>query len=86
MNDNDQGKKAKIILNSEIDIDVIEDEVKYEGNFMDNPKIDFNYNYRKFKRISGWWVVLLLLIIISIPIGIIYIIFIILRSLINLLT
>ena len=85
MNDNDQGKKAKIILNSEIDIDVIEDEVKYEGNFMDNPKIDFYYNYRKFKRISGWWVVLLLLIIISIPIGIIYIIFIILRSLINLL-
>ena len=84
MNDNDQDKKAKIILNSEINNELKEDKSGFEDDFLDNPKLNFNYSYRGFKKISGWWVILFLVLLISIPIGIIYIIFLILRSIINL--
>ena len=83
MNDNKQ-KKAKIILNSEINYEIEEDAPEKEDNILGNPKMNFNYNFRDFKRISGWWVILFLLILISIPIGIIYIIFLISKSIINL--
>ena len=84
MNNNDQDKKAKIILNSEINNELEEDKPDFEDDFLDNPKLNFNYSYRSFKKISGWWVILFLVVLISIPIGIIYIIFLILRSIINL--
>ena len=84
MNENDQDKKAKIIPNSEISNEIKEDKSDFEDDFLDNPKLNFNYSYRGFKKISGWWVILFLVILISIPIGIIFIIFLILRSIINL--
>ena len=84
MNENDQDKKAKIIPNSEINNEIKEDKSDFEDDFLNNPKLNFNYSYRGFKKISGWWVILFLVILISIPIGIIYIIFLILRSIINL--
>ncbi|MEC8048196.1 MAG: hypothetical protein VX114_00420 [Chloroflexota bacterium] len=84
MNDNNQHKKARIIPNSEINNEIKEDKSDFEDDFLDNPKLNFNYSYRGFKKISGWWVILFLAVLISIPIGIIYIIFIILRSVINL--
>ena len=84
MNDNNQDKKARIIPNSEINNEIKEDKSDFEDDFLDNPKLNFNYSYRGFKKISGWWVILFLVVIISIPIGIIYIIFLILRSIINL--
>ena len=84
MNEYDQDKKAKIIPNSEINNEIKEDKSDFEDDFLDNPKLNFNYSYRGFKKISGWWVILFLAVLISIPIGIIYIIFIILRSVINL--
>ena len=84
MNENDQDKKAKIIPNSEINNQIKEDKSDFEDEFLDNPKLNFNYSYRGFKKISGWWVILFLVILISIPIGIIFIIFLILRSIINL--
>tara|TARA_Y100000817_G_scaffold307246_1_gene293493 strand:+ start:840 stop:1097 length:258 start_codon:yes stop_codon:yes gene_type:complete len=83
MNDNDQDKKAKIILNSEIENEV-KDESNLEDDILDNPKLNFNYSYKGFKKISGWWVILFLVVLISIPLGIIYIIFLIIRSIINL--
>ena len=83
MNDNKQ-KKAKIILNSEINNEIEEDMLDIEDDITGDPKMNFNYNLRGFKRISGWWVILFLLILISIPIGIMYIIFIISKSIINL--
>ena len=83
MNDNKQ-KKAKIILNSEINNEIEEDMLDIEDDIMGDPKMNFNYNLRGFKRISGWWVILFLLILISIPIGIMYIIFMISKSIINL--
>ena len=83
MNDNKQ-KKAKIIPNSEINNEIKEDKSDFEDDFLDNPKLNFNYSYRGFKKISGWGVILFLVVLISIPIGIIYIIFLILRSIINL--
>ena len=83
MNDNKQ-KKAKIILNSEVNNEIEEDPPEREDNFLGDPKMNFYYNFRGFKRISGWWVILFLLILISIPISIIYIIFLISKSLINL--
>ena len=83
MNDNKQ-KKAKIILNSEINNEVEENVPQREDDILGDPKMNFNYNFRGFKRISGWWVILFLLILISIPISIIYIIFLISKSLINL--
>ena len=84
MNDNNQHKKARIIPNSEINNEIKEDESDFEDDFLDNTKLNFNYSYRGFKKISGWWVILFLVILISIPIGIIFIIFLILRSIINL--
>ena len=84
MNDNDQDKKAKIIPNSELNNEIKEVKSDFEDNFLDNPKLNFNYSYRGFKKISGWWVILFLVVLISIPIGTIYIIFLILRSIINL--
>ena len=84
MNDNNQHKKARIIPNSEINNEIKEDKSDFEDDFLDNPKLNFNYSYRGFKKISGWWVILFLVILISIPIGIIFIIFLILRSIINL--
>ena len=84
MNDNNQHKKARIIPNSEINNEIKEGKSDFEDDFLDNPKLNFNYSYRGFKKISGWWVILFLAVLISIPIGIIYIIFIILRSVINL--
>ena len=84
MNDNNQHKKARIIPNSEINNEIKEDKSDFEDDFLNNPKLNFNYSYRGFKKISGWWVILFLVVIISIPIGIIYIIFLILRSIINL--
>ena len=84
MNNNDQDKKAKIILNSEINNELEEDKPDFEDDFLDNSKLNFNYSYRGFKKISGLWVILFLVLLISIPIGIIYIIFLILRSIINL--
>ncbi len=83
MNDNKQ-KKAKIILNSEINNEVEENVPQREDDILGDPKMNFNYNFRGFKRISGWWVILFLLILISIPISIIYIIFLISKSIINL--
>ena len=84
MNDNNQHKKARIIPNSEINNEIKEDKSDFEDDFLDNPKLNFNYSYSGFKKISGWWVILFLVVLISIPIGIIYIIFIISRSVINL--
>ena len=84
MNEYDQDKKAKIIPNSEINNEIKEDKSDFEDDFLNNPKLNFNYSYRGFKKISGWWVILFLEILISIPIGIIFIIFLILRSIINL--
>ena len=84
MNEYDQDKKAKIIPNSEINNEIKEDKSDFEDDFLDNPKLNFNYSYRGFKKISGWWVILFLAVLISIPIGIIFIIFLILRSIINL--
>ena len=84
MNDNNHDRKAKIIPNSEINNEIKEDKSDFEDDFLDNPKLNFNYSYRGFKKISGWWVILFLVILISIPIGIIFIIFLILRSIINL--
>ena len=83
MNDNKQ-RKAKIILNSEINNEVEENVPQREDDILGDPIMNFNYNFRGFKRISGWWVILFLLILISIPISIIYIIFLISKSLINL--
>ena len=84
MNEYDQDKKAKIIPNSEINNEIKEDKSDFEDDFLNNPKLNFNYSYRGFKKISGWWVILFLVVLISIPIGTIYIIFLILRSIINL--
>ena len=84
MNEYDQDKKAKIIPNSEINNEIKEDKSDFEDDFLNNPKLNFNYSYRGFKKISGWWVILFLVILISIPLGIIYIIFLIIRSIINL--
>jgi len=84
MNDNNHDRKAKIIPNSEINNEIKEDKSDFEDDFLNNPKLNFNYSYRGFKKISSWWVILFLVVLISIPIGIIYIIFLILRSIINL--
>ena len=85
MNDKDKNNKAKVILNSEIKSENQREETIFEDNFLEEPNINFSYNYKGFKKISGWWIFLFLLILVSIPIGIIYILFLIFRSFIRLL-
>ena len=50
MNEYDQDKKAKIIPNSEINNEIKEDKSDFEDDFLNNPKLNFNYNFRGFKK------------------------------------
>ena len=57
--------------------------IDIEDDIMGDPKMNFNYNFRGFKEFQVG-VILFLLILISIPVGIMYIIFQISKSIINL--
>ena len=38
---------------------------------LNDPELNFSYNYSGFKKISGWWILIIILIMISIPISLI---------------
>ena len=83
MNDKDKTNKAKLVSNSEL-TNEYEDEQYIENEISKDQEDLFSFNFTGFKIISGWWILIFFLISISIPIGVIYLIFLVLKSFINL--
>ena len=71
MNNKDNENKAKLVPNSEVNEKFDENENLNEDLLKDQ-LFNFSYDYRGFRRISGWWIIIFLFFMISIPITILY--------------
>tara|TARA_S200000501_G_scaffold10611_1_gene9623 strand:- start:163 stop:420 length:258 start_codon:yes stop_codon:yes gene_type:complete len=83
MNNKDNENKAKLVPNSEINEKFDENENLNEDLIKDQ-LFNFSYDYRGFRRISGWWIIIFLFFMISIPITILYLFYLAIRSIFNL--
>ena len=82
MNNKDNNNKAKLVPNSKID-EIFEEKENSDGNSLNNPELNFSYNYSGFKKISGWWILIIILIMISIPISLIYLFYLVIKSILS---
>ena len=82
MNNKDNNNKAKLVPNSKID-EIFEEKENSDGNSLNNPELKFSYNYMGFKKISGWWILIIILIMISIPISLIYLFYLVIKSILS---
>ena len=83
MNNKDNENKAKLVPNSEVNEKFDENENLNEDLLKDQ-LFNFSYDYKGFRRISGWWIIIFLFFMISIPITILYLFFLAIRSIFNL--
>ena len=83
MNNKDNQNKANLVPNSEI-IGIFDENKKPNEDFIKDQMFNFSYDYRGFRRISGWWIIIFLFIMISIPITILYLFYLVIRSIFNL--
>ena len=83
MNNKDNENKAKLVPNSEVNEKFDENENLNEDLLKDQ-LFNFSYNYKGFRRISGWWIIIFLFFMISIPITILYLFYLAIRSIFNL--
>ena len=83
MNNKDNENKAKLVPNSEVNEKFDENENLNEDLLKDQ-LFNFSYDYRGFRRISGWWIIIFLFFMISIPITILYLFYLAIRSIFNL--
>tara|TARA_A100001011_G_scaffold52770_1_gene51010 strand:- start:3357 stop:3614 length:258 start_codon:yes stop_codon:yes gene_type:complete len=83
MNNKDNENKAKLVPNSEINEKFDENENLNEDLIKDQ-LFNFSYDYKGFRRISGWWIIIFLFFMISIPITILYLFYLAIRSIFNL--
>ena len=83
MNNKDNENKAKLVPNSEVNEKFDENENLNEDLLKDQ-LFNFSYDYRGFRRISGWWIIIFLFFMISIPITILYLFYLVIRSIFNL--
>ena len=83
MNNKDNENKAKLVPNSEVNEKFDENENLNEDLLKDQ-LFNFSYNYKGFRRISGWWIIIFLFFMISIPITILYLFYLVIRSIFNL--
>ena len=83
MNNKDNDNKAKLVPNSEVNEKFDENENLNEDLLKDQ-LFNFSYNYKGFRRISGWWIIIFLFFMISIPITILYLFYLAIRSIFNL--
>ena len=83
MNNKDNENKAKLVPNSEID-EIFDEKKSQNEELLKDQLFNFSYDYRGFKRISGWWVIIFLFFLISIPITILYLFYLVIRSIFNL--
>ena len=83
MNNKDNDNKAKLVPNSEVNEKFDENENLNEDLLKDQ-LFNFSYDYKGFRRISGWWIIIFLFFMISIPITILYLFYLAIRSIFNL--
>ena len=83
MNNKENESKAKLVPNSEID-EMFDEKKSPNDELLKDQLFNFSYDYRGFKRISGWWIIIFLFFLISIPITILYLFFLVIRSIFNL--
>tara|TARA_Y200000002_G_C22598217_1_gene628335 strand:+ start:787 stop:1044 length:258 start_codon:yes stop_codon:yes gene_type:complete len=83
MNNKDNENKAKLVPNSEVNEKFDENENLNEDLLKDQ-LFNFSYDYKGFRRISGWWIIIFLFFMISIPITILYLFYLAIRSIFNL--
>ena len=83
MNNKDDERKAKLVPNAEID-EIFDEKKSSNDEILKDQLFNFSYDYRGFKRISGWWIIIFLFFLISIPITILYLFFLVIRSIFNL--
>ena len=82
MNNKDNNNKAKLVPNSKID-EIFDEKENSDGTSLNDPELNFSYNYRGFKKISGWWILIIILIMISIPISLIYLFYLVIKSILS---
>ena len=83
MNNKNNENKAKLVPNSEVNEKFDENENLNEDLLKDQ-LFNFSYDYKGFRRISGWWIIIFLFFMISIPITILYLFYLVIRSIFNL--
>ena len=83
MNNKDDERKAKLVPNAEID-EIFDEKKSPNDEILKDQLFNFSYDYRGFKRISGWWIIIILFFLISIPVTILYLFYLVIRSIFNL--
>ena len=79
MSEKNKEKKAKLIPNSSNENNFFEESEIIEDQFND-PFENLSNNFRSFKRISGWWILGFLIVLFSIPLALIYLAYIVIKS------
>ena len=79
MSEKNKEKKAKLIPNSANENNFFEESKIIEDKFND-PFENLSNNFRSFKRISGWWILGFLIVLFSIPLALIYLTYIVIKS------
>tara|TARA_B100000676_G_scaffold264737_1_gene277253 strand:- start:1187 stop:1444 length:258 start_codon:yes stop_codon:yes gene_type:complete len=79
MSEKNKEKKAKLIPNSANENNFFEESKIIEDQFND-PFENLSNNFRSFKRISGWWILGFLIVLFSIPLALIYLAYIVIKS------
>ena len=79
MSEKNKEKKAKLIPNSANENNFFEESEIIEDQFND-PFENLSNNFRSFKRISGWWILGFLIVLFSIPLALIYLAYIVIKS------
>ena len=79
MSEKNKENKAKLIPNSANKNNFFEESKTIEDQFND-PFENLSNNFRSFKRISGWWILGFLIVLFSIPLALIYLAYIVIKS------
>lgn len=85
MNEVNKEKKAKLIPNSEREnnFNNESEKIKVVDEQFNDTFENFSYNFSGIKRISGWWILGFIVILFSIPIALIYLIYISLKTVLS---
>ena len=79
----DNQNKAKLVPNSEVN-EIFDKNENENEDLLKDQLFNFSYDYRGFRRISGWWIIIFLFFMISIPITILYLFYLVIRTIFNL--
>ena len=83
MNNKNNENKAKLVPNAKVN-EIFDESENSNEDLLKDQLFNFSYDYRGFRRISGWWIIIFLFFMISIPITILYLFYLVIRSIFNL--